>query len=169
MNIRAASRWLTLCCVQLLFASACGSDAATAELARCDDCNRLDAESTAVVSGPAEDYERQCRGCHRADGFGVPGAIPPLSNAMGLFLQVEGGREYLIRVPGVANAPIDDVRLAALLNWTLRRYSPRETPADFVEFSAEEIGRYRPHPLYEVQATRARLVEKIRRPALFRF
>jgi hypothetical protein len=137
------------------------TDPAQIELARCDDCSRLDVETTVAVSGAAEDYERQCRGCHRADGFGVPGAIPPLTNAMGLFLRVRGGREYLIRVPGVANAPIDDARLAAVLNWSLRRYSPREIPADFTPFTAGEVARQRARPLYEVQAERRRMIERL--------
>lgn len=121
----------------------------------------MDAEEFSNVAGAAEDYERHCRGCHRADGYGAPGATPPLTDAMGLFLNVPGGREYLVRVPGVANAPIDDARLAAVLNWTLRRYSPREIPSDFRPYTAAEAARLRAQPLYEVRAERARLIEAL--------
>lgn len=131
------------------------------ELTRCTDCSRLDAEDFANVAGAAEDYERQCRGCHRADGYGAPGATPPLTGAMGLFLRVPGGREYLVRAPGVANAPLDDARLAAVLNWTLQRYSPREIPPDVRPYTAAEIARLRARPLYEVRAERARLIEAL--------
>lgn len=133
------------------------------ELSRCSDCSRLDVEDFSRVAGAAEDYERQCRGCHRADGYGAPGATPPLTGAMGLFLHVPGGREYLVRVPGVANAPLDDSRLAAVLNWTLQRYSPREIPPDFQPYTAAETARLRAQPLYEVRSERARLVQALKR------
>ena len=38
-------------------------------------------------------------------------------------LSAEGGRAYLASVPGVAQAPLGDARLAALLNWVIRAFS----------------------------------------------
>lgn len=154
--------WL-LCILACAQAFGCERASAYAdrELTRCADCSRLDAEDFSNVAGAAEDYERQCRGCHRADGYGAPGATPPLTGAMGLFLRAPGGREYLVRVPGVANAPLDDARLAAVLNWTLQRYSPREIPPDFRPYTAAETARLRAEPLYEVRAERARLIEAL--------
>jgi len=59
---------------------------------------------------PALDYAVTCQGCHRADGAGTPGTVPALAGSVGKFLRVPGGREFLVRVPGVAQAPLDDTR-----------------------------------------------------------
>ena len=48
--------------------------------------------------------------------------MPRLDGFVGLFTQVDGGRDYLMRVPGVARAKLDDERLAAVLNWMLEVY-----------------------------------------------
>jgi hypothetical protein len=52
-----------------------------------------------------------CQGCHRADGTGTPGSVPALADSVARFLAVPAGREYLVQVPGVAQAPLDDAAL----------------------------------------------------------
>ena len=74
---------------------------------------------------PALDYALDCEGCHRADGTGTPGSVPALRDSVARFLAVPGGREYLARVPGVAQAPLDDAALAAVLNWMLDHFDAR--------------------------------------------
>ncbi len=108
------------------------------------------------------DYALHCMGCHRADGSGTGDEIPPLAGTVGSFLRAPGGREYLVRVPGVAQAPLDDAALARLLNWMLREFSPNEVPADFVPYAPEEVGRLRADPLVDVETVRAELIEQIR-------
>lgn len=134
------------------------ADPADMILSICADCSPLDEENFSSLSRAAEDYDRQCRGCHRADGFGAPGFTPPLRDSMGLFLQTPGGREYLVRVPGVAEAPIDDRRLAAVLNYSLRRFSAGQIPPDFSPYSAEEVGLLRRRRLQAVREERRRLI-----------
>ena len=102
----------------------------------------------------ALDYALQCQGCHLADGRGG-GDIPSL-HGIGWLAGATGGREYLARVPGVANASIDDERLAALLNWVLARWSADALPPEFERYRAEEIAARR-RPLPDPKATRARL------------
>ena len=53
-----------------------------------------------------------CQGCHGPDGSGAPGAVPDFHNQVGKFLLVPGGREYLIRVPGVSQSELNDARVA---------------------------------------------------------
>jgi hypothetical protein len=113
----------------------------------------------AAMSGPALDYTLECEGCHRADGSGTPGSVPALRDSVARFLGVPGGREYLARVPGVAQAPLDDAALAAVLNWMLDRFDRPHVPAGFTPYSAEEVGRLRTQPLVDVEAVRKRLVE----------
>jgi hypothetical protein len=69
-------------------------------------------------------------------------------------LDAEGGRAYLGRVPGVAQAPLSDARLARLLNWVLAHYSDR-APAP--PYSAAEVAALRQTPLRDTRAARAAL------------
>ena len=83
---------------------------------------------------------------------------------MAQFLQVEGGREFLARVPGVATVDLDDARLAEVLNWTLYRFDAGHVPADFRPYTAAEMGRLRRSPLrLERAGVREKLVSGIRR------
>lgn len=100
-----------------------------------------------------EDYVLHCSACHGLDGAGTPGVTPSLVG-VGALLQAPGGRAYLGRVPGVAQAPLSDARLARLLNWVLARYSGTPpVPA----YSAAEIGALRSHPLRDTRSARAAL------------
>jgi len=115
----------------------------------------------ALAASPAFDYALHCRGCHLEDGSGTPGSVPALAGSVGRFVRVPGGREYLLRVPGVAQSALDDAALAALLNWMLHRFSAAELPPDFVPYTAEEVGRGRRNPLTDVEGARRTLVETI--------
>jgi len=103
--------------------------------------------------GPRDDYVLHCSGCHGPTGRGVPGTTPSL-RALGPLGDAPGGRAYLARVPGVAQAPLDDARLARLLNWVLAELSgaPAAPPYD-----AAEIGALRREPLRDTRAARAAL------------
>src|SRR5262249_30826519 len=106
-----------------------------------------------------------CQGCHRADGVGTPGSgVPALAGSVGRFAAVAGGRDYLVRVPGVAQAPLDDEALAALLTWTLEHFSAAELPADFAPFTAAEVARGRRTPLTDVEGARRSLLDSMERP-----
>ena len=118
------------------------------------------ATAPAWAMGGAElAYTLECAGCHRADGTGTPGSVPALRDSVGRFLDVPGGREYLARVPGVAQAPLDDAALAGVLNWMLDRFDRGHLPRGFVPYTAEEVGRLRAQPLTDVDAARRGLVE----------
>ena len=69
-----------------------------------------------------EDYLLHCTACHGTDGAGTPGVTPGVRD-LAAILAVDGGRAYLARVPGVAQAPLSDARLARLLNFVLEHYS----------------------------------------------
>jgi mono/diheme cytochrome c family protein len=123
----------------------------------------LAAPSAHAVAGPELDYTLECAGCHRADGSGTPGSVPALHDSVARFLAVPGGREYLSRVPGVAQAPLDDAALAAVLNWMLDRFDHAHVPAGFTPYTADEVGRLRKQPLLNVEAERTRLLEQLKR------
>ncbi|RLA27883.1 MAG: cytochrome C [Gammaproteobacteria bacterium] len=103
-----------------------------------------------------------CQGCHRADGGATGDAVPALSGTVAKFLSVPGGREYLIRVPGVAMAPMDDESIAELTNWMLREFDKENIPQDFNRYSADEVGALRKSPLgSEAGIVRAELIERM--------
>jgi mono/diheme cytochrome c family protein len=114
---------------------------------------------------PEVEFTLNCQGCHRADGAGTPDSVPALADSVARFLAVPGGREYLIQVPGVAQAPLDDPALAAVMNWMLERYDAAHVPEDFVPYSAAEVRRLRLKPLVDVEAVRARLLAAMERKA----
>jgi len=116
----------------------------------------------ARAESPAFNYVLHCQGCHLEDGSGTPGSgIPALAGSVGRFLRVPGGREYVTRVPGVAQASLDDAALAELLNWLVRHFSAAELPRDFAPYTAEELARGRRLPLTDVEGTRRRLLKEI--------
>ena len=125
----------------------------------------VSAVGTASTLDPELDYVLNCRGCHRADGSGTPGAVPALQGSLARFLHVAGGREYLARVPGVAQSVLDDAALARLLNWMLVRFDGEHVPADFQPFTAAELASRRGEPLVDASTRRAELVSKLSHPS----
>lgn len=105
-------------------------------------------------------YMLNCQGCHLPDGGGV-GDIPRMKGFVGNFLRVPGGREFVVQVPGSANAALDDAALAALLNWMLMEISASELPENFAPYTAQEVGRHRAQPLSDVNTVRTQLIQRI--------
>jgi cytochrome c553 len=100
------------------------------------------AGGAAAQSVPETDYALQCRGCHGADGTGVPGHVPPLTGVAAL-LETPAGRVRLLSVPGVRQSSLSDERLARLLEWVALRFASTESTPTFLPLSAAEIERLR--------------------------
>ncbi len=111
--------------------------------------------ATTATAEPSsqERYLLHCSGCHGPDGRGTPGVTPSL-HGLSRLLEVPGGRAYLAAVPGVAQAPVNDAALAALLNWVIAEFSG-DTPA--APYTAEEMGELRATPLRDPAAARPRI------------
>jgi hypothetical protein len=118
----------------------------------------LGLQGSRAGADPALDYMLNCQGCHRADGAATPGSVPALAGSVARFLGVPGGREFLVQVPGVSQAALDDVALAALMNWLVERFDGAHVPPGFRPYTAAEIGALRRTPLTDVDGVRARLV-----------
>jgi hypothetical protein len=88
------------------------------------------------------DYVLNCSGCHRMDGGGSRN-VPSL-RAMADLIARPGAREYWVQVPGAAQAPVSDERLAALMNWLVERFTGRRPEP---VYTAEEVARLRRAPL----------------------
>lgn len=107
---------------------------------------------------PAVNFQLHCMGCHLADGSGETGRVPSIRRSLVLFSTSLEGRDYVIRVPGVAQSPLSDEDTAALLNWMARNLSDLKLPTGFADYSAAEVKRLRAHPLAQVSVIRARLM-----------
>jgi hypothetical protein len=108
---------------------------------------------------PLVNYQLRCMGCHLADGSGQPGRVPSIRRSLVLFSASPRGRDYVVRVPGVAQSPLSDEDTALLLNWMARNLSDVGVSPSFVDYSETEIHRLRSHPLVQVSAIRARLLK----------
>jgi cytochrome c551/c552 len=127
-------------------------------LVLCYPCQGAQADES---SSARINYILHCQGCHLADGSGTPGKVPALKDHAGRFLQVPGGREYLVQVPGTSQSALSDAEVAAVLNWILQNFSKSELPEDFAPYTEKEISRSRQHPLADVKEIRSELLAKI--------
>lgn len=115
---------------------------------------------TAANVDPAQarlNYMLNCQGCHAVDGRGL-NDIPTMAGFVGKFLAVDGGRAYLVRVPGSANAPLSDAELAEVLNWILITMSYAHLPEPFVPYTPSEVYTFRQQPLTDAAAKRQQLL-----------
>jgi mono/diheme cytochrome c family protein len=109
-------------------------------------------------------YDRNCSNCHAADGTGWD-QYPPLQPAARLFAE-PGGREYMIDLhlygltsdrwgaPMPPMGHIQDVELAAVINWILTAYGTADqsqllVPSDIADrrgmrLSPADVNRRRP-------------------------
>jgi hypothetical protein len=108
-----------------------------------------------------QNWALNCQGCHRLDGSGSDATAPSLAGTVAKFLWAPGGREYLVRVPGVATSPLSDADLAEVMNWMLWRYDKAHLPSNFRPFTAAEMGPLRSRPLrLEAAGMRSDLLRK---------
>lgn len=115
-----------------------------------------------TAGSPELDYALNCQGCHQFDGSGMGDRVPAMKGLVAKFLSVPGGREYLTRVPGVTGAALDDEALAKVMNYVLRSQDPGNLPADFVEFSTQEMAAGRRKVLgTDAPRMRAELLDRL--------
>lgn len=106
-------------------------------------------------------YILYCQGCHTADGVGAENAVPRLKDQVGYFLQVEGGREYLVQVPGSATSALNDKDLTAVLNWMVQEFAGESLSSNARPYTEKEVAMLRKTPLKELVKHREALVLSI--------
>ncbi len=115
-------------------------------------------------SNPEQNYLLFCGGCHGLAGSGIPHRVPALKDTIGRFLRADGGRELLLRFPGVANSQLSDAALAQVMNWCVARFSGPDAPADVRPYSAEEVHAARAIPPLNTQRSRSELMRRLGLP-----
>jgi mono/diheme cytochrome c family protein len=106
----------------------------------------------------AQNYVLFCGGCHGEAGRGVPHKVPALAEKIGRYLRVEGGREFLVRVPGVANSQLSDAAAAAVMNLCLEKFAAPVERAGVAPYTAADIAAARRQPMLEVERVRHALL-----------
>jgi mono/diheme cytochrome c family protein len=119
-----------------------------------------DAPSTAPTSSLRSVYIVHCAGCHGRDAAGSTTGRVPDMRRMGRFLQVDGGRAFLVSVPGVLGAGLDDRQIADLTNWLLGSLALGSAPADAPPYTAAEVQVARRNAPVDVAAARRTLVQR---------
>ena len=114
-----------------------------------------------AAADPKTDYLHFCRGCHLHTGDPVPAASVPGLHELAQLLESTEGREYIVRVPGVAATPMSDERVAAVLNWVFTEFNGDTLPDDFEPYTAEEVGEARKKVLTDPLKARAEILEDI--------
>lgn len=114
--------------------------------------------ASAAIADPRTDYLLYCRGCHLINGTGVPPEVPTLVNDIGKLVAIPGGREYIVRVPGVSQTAMNNDELAAVLNWVLAEFNADTTPENFAPYTSEEVGAARAKVLVDPLKYRATLL-----------
>ena len=123
---------------------------------------RAGAPSVAITSSVRSLYVVNCAGCHGRDGVGTRAGNVPDMRQLGRFLQLDGGREFVIKVPGVMGSGLSDRQVADVTNWVLATIAPASVPAGHAPYDAVEVRRAREQPLVDVAAARGLLVAQAR-------
>ncbi|MEE4299715.1 MAG: hypothetical protein V2J24_09755, partial [Pseudomonadales bacterium] len=97
-----------------------------------------------------------CGGCHLEGGTGDPPEVPDLTADVDRLVLAPGGRAYLAQVPGSAQAPFSDDKLAGVLNYIVREFNPELV--DFAPFTGEEIAGYRGTTLLDPLSARKQIL-----------
>ena len=103
----------------------------------------LSLPETASAASPQINYLLYCSGCHTPNGQGSPPNVPTLLGELGEMMVVKEMRGYLARVPGSAQAPIDDAELTEVINWILQEFNSETLPKSFIDLTVEEVARAR--------------------------
>ncbi len=119
---------------------------------------RADALSVATTTSVRSLFVAHCAGCHGRDGAGSAVGNVPDMRRLGVFLHLEGGRDFIIKVPGVMGSGLDDRQVAEVTNWVLATLARGSEPAGQPLYGEAEVARARARPLLDVAAERSRLV-----------
>ncbi len=115
--------------------------------------------------GNEVNYQLQCAGCHLGDGSGsASNDVPRMKDFVGNFLKVEGGREFLVRVPGMAQSALSDTQTAELINWLMRKdgIAGTSVPDNFQPYTGEEVTALRHKAVLNVPSVRKDLIAQMR-------
>lgn len=92
-------------------------------------------------------YYEFCGGCHGLSGVSARQHIPVLRGEVGRFLCTADGRRYIVRLPNVAFAAMDDQTLAETMNFMVFTLGEGSAPKGAAPYTAREVAQLRKLPL----------------------
>ncbi|WP_370601557.1 cytochrome C [Pseudomonas nitroreducens] len=113
----------------------------------------------------AVNYQLQCAGCHLGDGEGsAANDTPRMKGFVGNFLKVDGGRQFLVRVPGMSQSALSNAQLADLINWIMREdgMAGKSMPANYQPYTEQEVAAIRHEAMLNLPSSRAGLISQMR-------
>jgi hypothetical protein len=115
------------------------------------------------LTGAQSDYLEHCGGCHGLQGDSSPAPIPVLRDRVGYFMCSGAGRRYLLHLPNVDRADVDDGRLADMMNFVVFDLGGHSTPSGVQAFGEAEVKAERGKTMTgsEVMDQRKRVVEDL--------
>ncbi|WP_108257937.1 c-type cytochrome [Mangrovicoccus ximenensis] len=101
----------------------------------------------AADSKARSDYILRCAGCHGMTGEGtVEGGVPAFPDSVSAIANLDAGRTYMMHVPGVTGASLDNAQIAQVMNYVLEEWGDgSSTP-----FTEAEVIRRRAVPVADV-------------------
>lgn len=109
------------------------------------------------------DFLLHCSGCHAQDGRGLENkGIPALKDQVGYFLRTDGGRAYVMQIPGLLSAGMSDARAADVTNYILARFAGASLLENFVPYTVDEAKRYRESRPADIPGKRKLLAAELR-------
>jgi hypothetical protein len=87
-----------------------------------------------------------------------------MTGFVGNFLKVEGGRAFLVQVPGSSQSALSNQQLADLLNWMLRDdgIAGGSSPEDFRPYTGKEVEAYRDVKIKDLPGHRRNLIDQMK-------
>lgn len=117
------------------------------------------APALAGAGSPQTSYLLHCSGCHGMTGQGTPAAgIPTFPGSVGHIAGVDIGRTYMMHVPGIVSASLDDAEIADVVNYVLDAWGDGAP-----HFTPDEVTRRRALPVPDVVAFRRDVAAELAR------
>jgi len=112
--------------------------------------------AAAPLSPERSAYLEGCGGCHGIDGQSYAPKVPDLTGQAGYFLCTPEGRRYILRLPNVAFAHLDNAQLAATMNYVLFTLAGGTAPAGAQRITEAEVAAVRGTPIDDPDLLRVR-------------
>ena len=104
---------------------------------------RPEAPSVATTTHARATYVLHCAGCHGVAGASLPQSYVSGLQRLGDFLRLAGGREFVIKVPGVMGSGLGDAQVAEVANWVLGTIAKDSLPPQHTPYAAADVARAR--------------------------
>ncbi|MDH2432347.1 hypothetical protein QCD60_07205 [Pokkaliibacter sp. MBI-7] len=118
--------------------------------------------------GAKNNFILRCTGCHGQDGSGsLAGGIPDFRGFVASFSFTPAGRLYLMHVPGVVSASLDNREIAAVMNYVMHEWGGDSFHArQYTPFTEQEVASLQQQEVKDVVKLRREVVKDLQAQGL---